>query len=96
MEITFSPDMSTPVCERTTFDVGSTGMSLYKPGETSFTSTISEDISTTLSTQRENLNALPQEMLAPSGILYQRHSKKFQTEQNVFTCAKRAKLLLRA
>lgn len=49
--------MSTPVCERTTFDVGSTGMSLYKPGETSFTSTISEDISTTLSTQRENLNA---------------------------------------
>ena len=57
MEITFSPDMSTPVCERTTFDVGRTGMSLYKPGETSFTSTISEDISTTLSTQRENLNA---------------------------------------
>ncbi|CAB3983461.1 Hypothetical predicted protein [Paramuricea clavata] len=57
LEITFSPDMSTPVCERTTFDVESTGMSLYKPGETSFTSTISEDISTTLSTLRENLNA---------------------------------------
>ncbi|CAB3981551.1 SURP and G-patch domain-containing 1 [Paramuricea clavata] len=57
LEITFSPDMTTPVCERTTFDVGSTGMSLYKPGETSFTSTISEDISTTLSTPRENLNA---------------------------------------
>ena len=89
--------LTAPVCERPGTDITNTDISSYESDETSFTRSISGGESNLLATPRGNLNAfLTSRDVSPIRYVLSVPLEHVSARKNVFTCAKRAKLLLRA